>query len=203
MMATLEAQDVTVAQVTSAGAFREIDRFRYEIYVREMGRTSLKGIDHAEQRLSDPLDRLSHVFAARAEGRVVGMMRTTWTRDLRRDHELVDLYAIPALGEPYPEQTSITSQLIVTPSLRGSLVPLRLARMSFEKAWRHGIRYDFLDCNRPRLPLFERLGYRPHRGWFDRPGYGRVCGMVLDFSAEELARRRSPLLSSVRRMSRG
>ena len=55
----------------------ELFRFRYAVYVEEMGRYR-RAADHAGHRLVDPEDAHSVLYGARQDGVVVGAARTTF-----------------------------------------------------------------------------------------------------------------------------
>ena len=58
-----------------------------------------------------------------------------------------------------------------------------------------GIRWNFVDCNSPLVPLFLRFGYSEHLPTAIHPEYGRVHRLRLDLhDVENLQRVKSPFL---------
>jgi len=152
-------------------------RFRYKVYVEEMRRNE-QYADHVNMRIEEPLDAGNTVFAAMRGGEVVGTVRVhpgTVT-----DGFYADFYRMPEFAPFFPEQTSITTKLMVDQVLRRSSVAVRLAMAGFEYARSKGIRFDFIDCNAHLKRFFERLGYHQLFPEREHHVYGTVHPMVLD-----------------------
>jgi len=101
----LEAQPITVVRqgcgepdpvaaevkLVATDAEREaVYRFRYDIYVEEMGRQQ-QYADHTRRRVVEPFDKTGHVFGAFSHGQLIGTVRTNCARDSDLDY-YTDLY---------------------------------------------------------------------------------------------------------------
>jgi GNAT superfamily N-acetyltransferase len=172
----------------------EIFRFRYSIYVEHMRRKQVYA-DHAARRIEEPLDRSGHVFGAWCGRSLVGTARVNFARS--GDIGYYDaLYGMDFVKPHHPASTSITTKLMVSPEMRGTLIATALARALYDFACDEGIEYDFIDCNRPLVPFFLRLGYRHYSIDVEHPEYGIVTPMLLvtrDY--DHLAEVGSPLIA--------
>ena len=153
--------------------------FRYDIYVREMRRRQ-KDADHERHRVEDALDRTALILAARDTdtGRIVGTARGNIVAG--SDLGVYDrLYGLDALTPAQRAATSITTRFMVDRERRGTLLAVQLARALFTRGHALGVRTDYIDCNEPLVPFFERLGYESLRT-IEHPDYGIVRLMRLD-----------------------
>ena len=73
----MNIDDVVISEVTTDAEREEVYRFRYDIYVDEMGRYG-DVADHAGRRLVEPDDELARLNLIRHEGRVIGTARFSW-----------------------------------------------------------------------------------------------------------------------------
>lgn len=154
-------------------------RFRYDIYVREMRRRQ-KDADHARGRVEDALDRTAILLAARdtGTGRIAGTARGNIVEG--SDLGIYErLYGLDRLGQDARTTTSITTRFMVERERRGTLLAVQLARALFERGAAAGVTTNYIDCNEPLVPFFERLGYRSLRA-IEHPEYGPVRLMRLD-----------------------
>ena len=158
-------------------------RFRYDIYVREMRRRQ-KDADHERARVEDALDRTCLLLAARdtSTGRIVGTARGN--RVSGSELGVYDrLYGLDQLSPSERAATSITTRFMVAREHRGSRLAVQLARALFARGAARGITTDYIDCNEPLVPFFERLGYQSLRT-IEHPDYGIVRLMRLDVRRE-------------------
>ena len=162
---------IEVREVTSENERDAVFRFRYRIYVQDQGRQEPHA-DHARRTLREPLDDRGWLLGAFQDDRVVGTLRTN------------------------QEQVSITTKLMVEPGIRGGLVALRLAKLTYAIALEHHVTWDYVDARDETVPLFERLGHRVLRTDLDHPSYGRANLMCLALrDIDHLAHVQSPFLS--------
>ncbi len=156
-------------------------RFRYSVYVEEMGRAQ-KYADHNAKIITDPLDvPAAHVLAAWEAGEVVGTVRYNFLRSSDIG-EYAEQYAIAGLAPDLLAATSITTRLMVHPRHRRTTLATRLACEAYRRALDCGTLLDFIDCNAHLVEYFAGLGYRPHRTDFVHPEYGAVTVMRLDLT---------------------
>lgn len=158
-------------------------RFRYDIYVREMRRRQ-KDADHARCRVEDPLDRTALLLAAvdTVSGRIAGTARGNIVAG--SDLGLYErLYGLDTLSRAERASTSITTRFMVDRVHRGSILAVQLARALFARGAARGVTADYIDCNEPLVPFFERLGYQSVRT-IEHPDYGEVRLMRLEVRKE-------------------
>jgi GNAT superfamily N-acetyltransferase len=183
---------IHIIDATDPAVREAVFRFRYDIYVREMRRRQ-KDADHVRERVEDALDRGAMLLAARdtSTGRIVGTARSNVVA--RSELGVYDrLYGLDALSPGERAVTTITTRFMVERERRGTLLAVQLARSLFERGAAQGITTDYIDCNEPLVPFFERLGYRSMRT-IEHPEYGTVRLMRLDVrDAGHMARVGSP-----------
>lgn len=169
-------------------------RFRYRVYVEEMGRPQ-KYADHAWKRIEEPLDGHAHVLAAFNGDHLVGTVRYNLGSEGGFDY-YEELYGLRSFGPFFPDHVSITTKLMVAPECRRSTLALRLASECYRGGAERGSMFDVIDCNPPLRPFFAKLGYRQISSNFEHPEYGHVIPMVLAlYDDEHLAAVRSPFLA--------
>src|ERR1051325_5221451 len=97
----------------------EIFRFRYTVYVQELGR--YRGIaDHEGRRLVEPEDEHSVIYGARRDGRVVGTGRMSFGAEGFSPRQ-IDQYSLgPFLADLPAELMAVGERSMVVPELRGS-----------------------------------------------------------------------------------
>jgi GNAT superfamily N-acetyltransferase len=166
-----------IKQATTPEDLTSIARFRYRIYVEEMGRFQ-QYADHAEKTVYEPLDRRGHILMAVEDSNVVGTVRV----NLGSEGDLggyAELYRLRDLGPAFANRISITTKLMVAPEYRSTPLALKLALACYKYASARGVDIDAMDCNPPLRPFFAKLGYRQIFGAIDHPEYGYVIPMFL------------------------
>ncbi len=154
-------------------------RFRYEVYVEEMGRRQHYA-DHEQRRIVDPLDdNCDQLYAAWQDGEVVGTVRSNFLRS-NDIGEYYDYYRVGDLPDIESTGISITTRLMIHPRYRGGTLGMRLACRTYQDALPAGITTDFIDCNAHLVPYFTGLGYVRHRTDLVHPEYGPVTVMRLN-----------------------
>jgi hypothetical protein len=166
---------IRVAQ--TAQEKEEVYRFRYRVYVEEMGRVQ-EYADHLNKRIEEPLDQTGRILMACDDTGVVGTLRHN-VGSHAGFGKYDDLYNVQAFGDFRPLRLSITTKLMVAPSFRRSTLPLRLAVQCFKGATSTASLFGIIDCNPPLVGFFERLGYRRVFANIDHPEYGNVVPMIL------------------------
>lgn len=172
---------IEILDATDPDVREAVFRFRYDIYVREMRRRQ-KDADHDRGRVEDALDRTAVLLAARdsASGRIVGTARANVAGDT--DLGVYErLYGLDTLNAEERGATSITTRFMVERERRGTVLAVQLARALFARGVDRGVRTDFIDCNEPLVPFFERLGYQSVRT-VEHPEYGIVRLMRLEIA---------------------
>ncbi len=170
----------TVRAATTAAEREGIWRFRYDVYVRELGKT-VPGADHARGWIRDPDedDPSVTLLYTGSPADVTGTLR-------------VDRWPTGAVPEPAARKYGITearallalpmaeaSRLMVRRQLRGKLIMPALARAAFELATKDGVRVSFAYCAPGLVAGYRRLGYRPYGAELIATADGLRCPLVL------------------------
>ena len=137
-------------------------RFRYTVYVEEMGR--YKGIaDHVGRRLVEPDDDQSWIFYARADdGEVVGTARLSWAGNGLTERQIDEYRLGPFLEELPPEHIAVGERVMVKPALRGSGLVKKVLSCSSDTAIAHDVRIQFGACEPHLLSLYLGRGRRTY-----------------------------------------
>ena len=167
-------------------------RFRYQVYVEEMGR-SQRYADQERKRIEEPFDATAANFIAVAGDEIVGCIR--WNSGLDTDFaEYVDLYDMRRAGPYFPHHCGTTTKLMVAPAYRRTALVVLLCRALYAYGRSRGVLADFMDCNSHLEGQFARFGYRPYRSRVTHTEYGNVLPMLLVCTdLDHLAAVRSPL----------
>jgi CRP-like cAMP-binding protein len=137
-------------------------RFRYSVYVEEMGRYQ-GSADHAGRRLVEPDDDQSWIFYARADdGEVVGTVRLSWGGSGFTERQIEEYRLDPFLAEVPPEHIAVGERLMVKPGLRGTGLVEEVMRCSRDIALAHDVRIQFGACEPHLLSLYLGDGLRTY-----------------------------------------
>lgn len=141
---------------------RAVYRFRYAVYVEEMGR--YQGLaDHANRWLVEPEDAVSRIFYATQGDEVVGTARLTWGGDGPLPPRQIQQYGLaPFLAEVSEKEIAVGERGMVAPRLRGSDLLLKLLGESFRFVNDRRILLIFGDCEPHLLNLYLGLGHRTY-----------------------------------------
>ncbi|MEO0399223.1 MAG: GNAT family N-acyltransferase [Pseudomonadota bacterium] len=171
-------------------------RFRYKIYVEEMGRPQTYA-DHAAKTVKDPLDSFAREAVAFNDDEIIGCVRGNYLRDGDAG-EYEAFYALDALTPAEREKTSICTKVMVDKPYRGTSLAMKLLFLQYRMALDAGMDICIVDCNPPIDRQNARLGFKPLFEK-DHPEYGRVHVMRLDMRDEaHLQAIRSPLAGILR-----
>src|SRR6185369_5792109 len=117
---------------------RAIYRFRYKIYIEEMGKP-YRNADHVNELLTDDLDQNATLLYAELNGQIVGTLRVSWG---------LDPAVIAAFSKPFglemfeafsPTDFSFCSRLMVAPRLRRSALAANLSTAAYREGRRRGV----------------------------------------------------------------
>ena len=145
----------------SDGEKEAVYRFRYDVYVEEMGRYGAAA-DHANRRLIEREDATARIFyAAEDDGTVVATSRFSWGGDAPFSQRLVEHYQLaPFLAEMAPERIAVGERGMVVPRLRGSDLFRKLGRFSSHFISEKRIELIFGACEPHLLSLYVGQGCR-------------------------------------------
>jgi len=154
--------DTQIAIAETADEKRAVFRFRYDIYVEEMGRYRATA-DHEQRMLIEPCDAHSRIFYASEGGEVVATGRLTWGGDAPLPPRMIEQYGLaPFLAELPAAAIGVGERAMVVPRLRGSDLFLRLVGALLRFANEQRIQLIFGDCEPHLLNLYLGLGYRTY-----------------------------------------
>jgi hypothetical protein len=151
----------------------DVFRFRYTVYVEELGR--YRGIaDHEGRRLVEPEDDHSVIYGAREDGRVVGTGRMTLGVDGFSPRQ-IDQYSLrPFLADLPAELLAVGERSMVVPELRGSTLNAELRGFQRADVRARGVRLIFGCCEPHLLSMNMSDGgrtYAEHNINSDEVGY--------------------------------
>jgi len=128
-----------------------IFRFRYRVYVNELGLHPAEA-DRGKKILRDELDDKALSYGLFDEARVVGSLRILFFLDVRRLDPLIDKYKCrPAPDTFGASALCATSRFMLDPNQRGGRVILKL--MSAVYRYPTGQQIDPWQSLRPVIPL--------------------------------------------------
>lgn len=152
-------------------------RFRYSVYVEEMGRKQHYA-NHADRTIIDPLDMsATNVIAFEGE-EIVGCVRVNFLVDGPvGDYE--EFFELHRLSPAERLHASVTTRLMIERKRRRTSLSIDVVKAVYEHAIRRGDEISFIDCNRHLIGFFTKLGYRK---LFEKPHveYGNVTVMQID-----------------------
>src|SRR5512147_980143 len=96
------SSDFHIALAETEEEKRAVYRFRYSIYVEEMGKYRSVA-DHERRLFSEPCDAHSRIFYASENGEVVATARATWGGDAPLPQRMIDQYQLKPFLAELPE----------------------------------------------------------------------------------------------------
>lgn len=155
----------------------ELFKFRYSIYVEEMGRKQ-KYACAATKTIRDPLDDCGHQGLILENGRIVGCIRMNLLREAPIG-DYFDFYGLERLSVKELQSASICTRLMIEPRLRHTSASVELVKFAYEFGLKYNVSTCFIDCNDHLVRFFRRFGWKVlFRREHDE--YGVVNVMKLD-----------------------
>jgi hypothetical protein len=157
-----EGLNAEIGPVTSADELRDVQRFKYDVYVAEMGRYGAIA-DHGNRLLVEVDDATSHIYQARVDGALVGTMRFSWGGDGGIGERQIAQYDLaPFLAAMPLDQMVVSERFMIDPAYRGTPLLLQMFRvyMAFVNARR--IQMVFGDCEPHLLNIYLAMGFRTY-----------------------------------------
>ena len=148
--------------VATAAELRDVQRFKYDVYVAEMGRYGAIA-DHRNRLLAEVDDPASHIFQARVGGKLAATMRLTWGGDGTIGARHIEQYDLASFLEVVPaDQLVVGERFMIDAAYRGTSLLLQMfaAYMNFVNERR--IQLVFGDCEPHLLNTYQALGFRPY-----------------------------------------
>ena len=135
-------------------------RFRYDIYVAEMGRYA-GAADHEHKLLVESEDETARISYAARDGEVIATSRLSWGGDAPFTQHLIDHYKLaPFLAEVPPEAMAVGERGMVKPELRGTSVFRDLGEFGSAFVREKRIQLIFGACEPHLLSLYVGQGMR-------------------------------------------
>ena len=192
----LTDQGTTILLAVSEAERQEVYRFRYAVYVEEMGK-SPPDANHERRVLMDRFDATASLYLLRdGEGALVGTMRINHLAALESAQEALRPIPLEPLLEQAPlKNLSYTSRLMLRADWRGGSSLALLCNRIFADSLEEGIRFDLCHAHPGLIELYEQLGYRRFCAGITLPGVGYQVPMLLALrDRAHLRRCRSPLM---------
>ncbi len=188
----MDTNAIEIREASNDAELEAIYRFRYEIYVEEMGRKQ-KYADHDGRRIADPLDANGWNVAAWVDNEIVGAVRTNPFDEPATD-EYAALYQVEQNEKTQRASSVIVTRLMTDRHLRKSDLGERLAIDCYKRILAADYQFVYIDCNDYLIDWFTGLGFRTTRDVLHSE-YGQVMVMVLNVNdIEHLEKCRSPFL---------
>jgi hypothetical protein len=135
-------------------------RFRYEVYVAEMGRYG-EAADHERKMLVEPEDETARIYYAAKDGEVVATSGFSWGGDAPFTQHLIDHYMLaPFIAELPLAAMAVGERGMVKPEMRGSMLFKELGEFSSQFVQANRIQLIFGACEPHLLSLYVGQGMR-------------------------------------------
>lgn len=182
-----------MVEITAYGpgeAPQDLFRFRYRVYVEEMGRPQ-KYARHDSKTIVDFLDDTATNIVASDGEEILGCVRINFLRD-GSIGDYAPFYGMDGLDPDSASAASICTRLMVNRCKRRTMVTIGVVTAVYEFALKRGIATNYIDCNRHLVQFFSKFGYE-RLFQRDHEEYGDVTIMRLDLrNAARLAQIGSP-----------
>jgi hypothetical protein len=188
--------------VRTAATERErsaVFRFRYSVYVTELGKT-VASADHSRREIHDPEDDLpgSTLFYTGSEEEMTGTLRVQLFPSGQVPDGFSKRFSLDLFPGIADQTVAEAGRLLVSKTLRGKLVLPALARAGLAHLHAAGVFFNFCYCAPGLVRPYRRLGYRPYSCELINTADGLRVPMVLVTSdLQYLKRAHSPLAAQV------
>ena len=153
-------KQISDIKVASSDEDRErIFRFRYDVYVTEMGKSPAEA-DHQKKIIRDELDDDAHLLYAEDEGQIVGTVRLNCRSKKKFPDVWEQRYDLEKFAPSFGDHISMTSRMMVAKDYRGSSVPAALVGAVYSAGREMGSKFDFCNCAPSLLEFYEQIGFR-------------------------------------------
>ena len=171
----------------------KIYRFRYQVYIEEMGK-SFKDADRKKRWLRDELDDTAVLFYVEVNGEIIASSRMNHGKITQFPEKWKKLYQMEKFSAYSDEMISLSSRLMISSEWRGSLALAKMLSEIYQYARKEGIKFDFCNCYPFLLEFYEHLGYRRYtEGFVDEDTGYHVPLVLMTEDIQHLKRVRSPL----------
>jgi hypothetical protein len=152
---------LTFGQAETDEQREAVYRFRYSVYVEELGRYRATA-DHEHRRLVEPEDDDSHIFFARDDDTVLATARLTCGASRFSDRQVSEYCLQPFLDALQPKVMAVGERAMVEPRHRGTGLLEELMARSHGFVDELDLRLIFGACEPHLLSLYLGLGQRTY-----------------------------------------
>ncbi len=199
MLARLISWWFPVRQAETEAERKAVFRLRYRVYVEELGKQQVSGVNHERGEVHDPQDYRddSVIFYTGMSESPTGTMRV----DLYQPGEAPEIfrqrYSLDRFPELDTEPLSECTRLVLSPGVRGSMLATSMAIACYRySAVVRGIRFGFSYAAPGLIKLYARFGMQPYAGRLLQTADGLRVPLISVCSDTDFLRRvRSPLQS--------
>lgn len=178
-----------------------IYRFRYNVYVEEMGKNP-RYANHTERILKDELDDTATLLYLMIDGNIAATVRRNLLHLTPLPATLRMALQIDRFMDAFPASAlSFDSRFMVAPKWRNSFVAGLIVTEVYRMARQQGIQFDFSHASPWLVPFYENLGFRRYTDNFLDEDAGLQIPMVSLFEdIEHLRLVHSPFYRLARRL---
>jgi hypothetical protein len=155
-------------------------RFRYDVYVEEMGRYRSTA-DHENRLLTEPEDATARIFYAFEDGAVLGTGRFSWGGDAPLSARQIEQYGLQAFLDEVPlDAIAVGERGMVAKHMRGTDLFTRMGDEFRRFASEKRIQLTFGACEPHLLSLYLGNGHRTYSSRnINSPESGYLIPMVI------------------------
>jgi hypothetical protein len=150
-----------VGRAETTEAKEAVYRFRYTVYVEEMGRYQ-DTADHEGRRLVEPEDEQSWIFFARDGDEVIATARLSWGGHGFSTRQIEEYSLAPFLADVPHEFLAVGERVMVMPKYRGTGLIDQLLDDRHAGAVNYDVRIQFSACEPHLLSLYLGQGRRTY-----------------------------------------
>jgi hypothetical protein len=176
----MDLAEIVIEDVTTDVQREQVYRFRYDVYVQELGRYG-DVADHEGRRLVEVEDELARLKLVKHGKQVIGTARLSWGGVPGALNErIVEQYDLqPFLNAVPHEHLAVGERLMFAPEYRGGPLLFKFVSQSLTEFREMGIQLFFGDCEPHLLNSYQSLGYRPYtRRHVNKPETGYLIPIV-------------------------
>ena len=152
----------TIHEAVTPQQRHDVYRFRYDIYVEEMGRYRSVA-DHDQRIFSEPEDETARLYYATDGEQIVATMRHNWGGDAPLCARQIEQYDLARFLKSIScEQMIVGERFMIAPSQRGTDLIFRLFQTYLNFVNEHRIQLIFGDCEPHLLNLYLGMGFRTY-----------------------------------------
>jgi N-acyl-L-homoserine lactone synthetase len=169
-----------VARVTCPKLLRSLFKFRYRVYVEQLG-FNPPSVDHSLREFRDAIDNWSVSFAIIENGNVHGSLRIAHCEDCPDKEWLRNRFNMDCALEQFGEKAiGISSRFAVDISRHDAKrCMVELMKVGYEYERDNNRRCVFGDCSPNLLGFYRHIGYRAYTAPFVDETFGIKLPIVL------------------------